>query len=191
MPKQIIQTVLCALTVSLTPFAVHAQAQDAADAGAKFTFDGEAALWTVAIKPDKAADFEGVLTRLREALTTSTNPDRRRQAEGWTVLRLSTPLPDGNIAYVHDVRPVVPNADYSVMRILYEAYPKESRELYESYRGAFVKNVALATGAVAMQMRPPAQAVSPSQSAPSPETPASPVVPSSDPSPNAAAPSPQ
>jgi hypothetical protein len=162
--------------------AITQQAADKDDASDKFTLDGEAALWTVAIKPDKTADFERVLTRLREALLKSNTPERRQQAEGWTVLRLTTPLPDGNVAYVHDVRPVVPGADYSVMRILYDAFPDERQQLYELYRGAFVKNVALATGTVVLNSR----------GATSPETPASPAppAPSSSVPPASATPSP-
>ena len=95
------------------------------------------------------------------------------------MLRLTTPLPDGNIAYVHDVRPVVPDADYSVMRILYEAFPDERRELYDLYRGAFVKNIALATGSVVIDMRsgtsPDTATSSPSTPAPTPPTPTSPA----------------
>jgi hypothetical protein len=111
--------------------ATSARAQQAGDGAAatqtaagrneshnKFTLDGQAALWTVAIRPDKTADFERVVARLRQALMTSDKPERRRQGQGWTVLRLMTPLPDGNVGYVHDVRPVVPGADYSVMQIL-------------------------------------------------------------------------
>jgi hypothetical protein len=162
------------------------QATDKEDASGKFTLDGEAALWTVAIKPDKTADFERVLTRLREALLKSNTPERRQQAQGWAVLRLMTPLPDGNVAYVHDVRPVVPGADYSVMRILYDAFPDERQQLYELYRGAFVKNVALATGSVVMDIHgatsletatPPAASPAPAPPAsltPSPDTPQSP-----------------
>jgi hypothetical protein len=126
---------------------------DKTEARTKFTLDGQAALWTVAIKPDKTGDFERVLARLRQALLMSDKAERRQQAQGWTVLRLMTPLPDGNVAYVHDVRPVVPGADYSVMRILYDAFPDERQTLYELYRGAFVKNVALATGDVVMDTR--------------------------------------
>jgi hypothetical protein len=118
----------------------------------KLAFAGEAALFTVAIRPDKTADFERVLARLREALLASDNPERRQQAQGWTVLRLTTPLPDGNVAYVHDLRPVVPGADYSIMRI-YDAFPDERQALYELYRGAFVRGVALATGRVTMDVR--------------------------------------
>ena len=38
----------------------HARAQEAQ----KLTFDGDTALWTVAIKPDKTADFEMSAARL-------------------------------------------------------------------------------------------------------------------------------
>jgi hypothetical protein len=176
------------------------QAADKEDSSAKFTLDGQAALWTVAIKADKTADFERVLTKLREALLKSDKPERRQQAQGWTVLRLTTPLPDGNVAYVHDVRPVVPGADYSVMRILYEAFPDERQALYELYRGAFVKNVALATGSVVMDTRgttPPDAATSsapPASTLPaaptSPTSPAAPTSPTSPAPPPPAAPSP-
>jgi hypothetical protein len=186
MRNHVIQSMLWALVV-VAPMAVHAQApqgavtqaesQEADDKStSKFTFEGEAALWTVAIRPDKTADFEKVLGKLHQVLTTTDKPELRKQGEGWTVLRLSTPLPDGNIAYVHDVRPVISGADYSVMRILYDAFPDESRQLYELYRGAFVRNVALATGSVVMNAEsspagdsattPPA----PSSAAPAPQT---------------------
>jgi hypothetical protein len=145
MRKTLISVAICAVVFTAT----SAPAQQAADGGRdKFTLEGQAALWTVAIKPDKTADFERVVAKLRQALMTSDKPERRQQAQGWTVLRLMTPLPDGNVAYVHDVRPVVPGADYSVMQILYDAFPDERQALYELYRGAFVKNVALATGSI-------------------------------------------
>ena len=159
MRKILMASAICAVAVTATVVAQQQggggaaaaqQTTDKEDSTDKFTLEGEAALWTVAIKPDKTADFERVLAKLREALLKSDKPERRQQAQGWTVLRLMTPLPDGNVAYVHDVRPVVPGADYSVMRILYDAFPDERQALYELYRGAFVKNVALATGSVAM-----------------------------------------
>jgi hypothetical protein len=182
MRNTLITSAICAVTL----IATSAQAQQAAsptsdtqhagdktEAREKFTLDGQAALWTVAIKPDKTADFERVLARLRQALLQSDKAERRQQAQGWTVLRLTTPLPDGNVAYVHDVRPVVPGVDYSVMRILYDAFPDERRTLYELYRGAFVKNVALATGDVVMDARD----VSSPDTATSPTPPTSPAPP--------------
>jgi hypothetical protein len=130
-----------------------------APAAPKLTFSGDLALWTVAIKPDKTADFERVMARLREALTTSSNPDRQKQAAGWKVMKLEKPLPDGNVAYVHVISPVVSGVDYSVMEILYDAFPNERQQLYDMYRGAFAQNLSLAAGRVVLDMSRPAQTV--------------------------------
>ena len=118
----------------------------------KLTFDGDTALWTIAIKPDKTADFEQIMTRCATALMKSSDPMRRQQAAGWKVMRMTQPLTDGTIAYVHIVHPVVKDADYTIMQTLYEAFPDERQALYEQYRGAFAKNVSLATGSIAVDL---------------------------------------
>jgi hypothetical protein len=125
----------------------HAGAQEAAQPAApKLTFEGDTALWTVAIKPDKTADFEKIISKLHEGLNKSEKPERKQQAAGWKVMKLAKPLPDGNIAYVHIINPVVPGADYTVMQALYELWPDERQALYEMYRGAFAQNLSLAVG---------------------------------------------
>jgi len=116
------------------------------------TFDGDTALWTMAIKPDKTADFEKVMTRLREALTQSNDPMRKQQAAGWRVMKIGKPLPDGTVAYVHIIHPVVAGADYTIMKALYDAFPDERQSLYETYRGAFEKNLSLATGSTVVDL---------------------------------------
>lgn len=123
----------------------HAGAQEA-QAPPKLTFEGDTALWTVAIKPDKTADFEQIIAKLHEGLRKSDKPERNQQAEGWKVMRLAKPMPDGNVAYVHIINPVVPGADYTVMQALYEMFPEERQALYELYRGAFAANLSLAVG---------------------------------------------
>lgn len=126
------------------------QTQDAQRSA--LTFDGEVALWTVAIKPDRTADFERVIARLHEALVNSKDPQRRQQAAGWKIMKMNRPLPDGNVPYVHIISPVVENADYTVMQILYDEFPDSRQELYELYRAAFADNLALAVGDVALDM---------------------------------------
>jgi hypothetical protein len=123
-----------------------------------FTFQGDIALWTMAIKPDKTADFEKVMTKLQEALSKSQKPERGRQLAGWKVMKIETPLPDGNIAYVHVIHPVVPGADYTIMQTLYDELPDERQALYELYRGAFAKNLSLATGRLTLDMAKTPQA---------------------------------
>ena len=130
---------------------VDMAAQSSAPAHQKLTFDGDTALWTVAIKPDKTADFEQIMKKVQEALLKSTDPQRRQQAAGWNVMRISKPLADGNIAYVHIVHPVVSGADYAIMQTLYDAYPEERQALYELYRGAFAQNLSMASGSIAVE----------------------------------------
>src|SRR3954453_223260 len=120
----------------------------------KLTFSGDVALWTVAIKPDKTADFERIMARVSEALSKSADPTRQKQAAGGKVMKIDKPLPDGNIAYVHVISPVVPDADYTVMQILYDAFPEERQALYDSYRDAFAANLSLASGPVAVDLAP-------------------------------------
>jgi hypothetical protein len=129
-----------------------APANGAAAREAGLTFTGDTALWAVAIKPDKTQDFEQIMTRLRQALQASKDADRQRQADGWKVVRLDTPLPDGSIVYVHMIHPVVAGADYSVMRTLYDAFPDERQALYELYRNAFARNISLAKGTVSVDL---------------------------------------
>jgi hypothetical protein len=143
------------LLTTLLSFAapVAAQAPQAtATSHQKLTFDGDTALWTVAIKPDKTADFEKIMAKVGEALASSEDPQRRAQAASWKVMRIAKPLADGNIAYVHIVNPVVKEADYTIMKTLYDAYPEERQALYELYRGAFAQNLSLAIGSIAVDL---------------------------------------
>ena len=68
------------------------------------------------------------------------------------MMKIEKPLPDGNVAYVHVISPVVRDADYTVMQILYDSFPDERQALYETYRDAFAANLSLATGPVAVDL---------------------------------------
>ena len=150
--QRVLITVPLLTTLIVVPTAIAAQgAQATSNAHQKFTFEGDTALWTVAIKPDKTADFEQIMQKVHEALLKSPDPQRQRQAAGWKVMRISKPLADGNIAYVHIVHPVVSGADYTIMQTLYDAFPDERQTLYERYRGAFAQNLSLATGTIAVE----------------------------------------
>jgi hypothetical protein len=149
--------IVASLLAVIAAYRVGEAAQNAADAHQNkgLVLTGEIALWTVAIKPDKTADFEKVLARVHDALQKSDKPERKQQAAGWRVMKVNEPLPDGSIAYVHIIRPVVPNADYTLLKAIYDEFPSESQQLYESYRGAFAKNLSLASGSIVMDMSKP------------------------------------
>jgi hypothetical protein len=106
----------------------------------ELTFDGDTAIITVAIRPDKTADFEQIMKDVGVALMKSDKPERKQQAAGWKVVKSVTPLKDGNIAYMHVIDPVVKGADYTILTILYEGNtdPAAQRALFEKYRDSFV-----------------------------------------------------
>jgi hypothetical protein len=112
----------------------RAQAQQQAPAQ---TFDGDAGMISVIIKPDKTGDFENVVAKLKAGLLKGSD-ERKKQAAGWKIFRSTAPGPQGNVVYVFFIDPVVPNADYTVSKILYGANAIEAQQTFEMYRGAFV-----------------------------------------------------
>lgn len=110
-----------------------------------------------AIKADKTADFEAVMTRLRDVLAVSGSDVRRKQAAGWRVYRQTTPLANGAVLYVSVLEPVVANAEYDVARLLAEAAPTEAAQLYEQFRDAHVEPTVQASNfSLVLTLVPPA-----------------------------------
>src|SRR5512139_2967233 len=101
---------LLAGALMMLPVFSQSHARAAEQAAQKLTFDGDTALWTVAIKPDKTADFEKLMGKVKEALMKSDKEERKRRAAGWKVVKAPKAMPDGNVAYVHVISPVVKDA---------------------------------------------------------------------------------
>ncbi len=89
------------------------------------------------VKPDKTADFEAVVARVREALQKSVKSERQQQAAGWKVFRAQEPGANGSVLYVFTMDPAVKGADYAVSAILAEAFPTEAQALYRTYAEAY------------------------------------------------------
>jgi hypothetical protein len=100
-------------------------------------FASDAGLVLTFVKPDKTADFEAVLARLRDALKKSHKPDRKRQARGWKVLRAAEPATNGSVLYVSIIDPTVKGQDYSVSKILAESFPAEVEKLSKQFTDTF------------------------------------------------------
>jgi hypothetical protein len=110
----------------------QAQAPAAAPAApAARTFNGDAGLVLIYVKPDKTADFETAMGRVKEALGKSDKPERKQQAASWKLYKASA-SPAGQI-YVFVISPSVKNVDYGIGTILGEGLPQEARTIYQSY----------------------------------------------------------
>jgi hypothetical protein len=114
-----------------TPPAQTPPAQAAAPT--KRVFASDAGMVLNFIKPDKTADFESVMGKLKEALMKSDKPERKAQAASWKVFK--SPEPAGaNVLYVFIIDPAVKDADYQVSNLLAEAFPPaELNTIYKQY----------------------------------------------------------
>jgi hypothetical protein len=142
--------ILLAGAIMTLAFSQSAFAQQAPQ---KTTFDGAVALWAFNVPGDKAADYEAVVAKLKEALSKSELPEAKQQLAGWKVIKNAQPQPDGTLVYVH-VIDVVPNADYSITNIVYSVFkdPAEQRAFYDLYRGAVKAPVFLILGPLAADL---------------------------------------
>jgi hypothetical protein len=117
-------------------------ARQATPAPNPWTFSGDAGLIIIFVKPDRAADFEVALARVKETLLNSEKAERREQAAGWKVFKARETGPAASVIYVSVMDPIVKNADYSLGALLGEggaaaadADPKTS--IYAKYLDAF------------------------------------------------------
>jgi hypothetical protein len=112
-------------------------AQQAAAAPTKRVFASDGGLVLNFIKPDKTADFEAVIGKLKEALQKSTKPERKQQAASWKVFKSPEAAQGGNVLYVFIIDPSVKDADYTVSTILAEAFPQDVQTLYKQYADSY------------------------------------------------------
>ncbi len=113
-----------------------AQAQAAPTAR---VFASDAGMVLNFIKPDKTADFEAVMVKLKEALQKSAKPERKQQAASWKVFKSPEAAQGGNVLYVFVIDPSVKDADYTVSTILAEVFPTEVQALYKQYAEAYAQ----------------------------------------------------
>jgi hypothetical protein len=104
-------------------------------------FPNDAGMVLNFIKPDKAADFEAVMAKLKEALQKSDKPERKQQAAGWKVFK--SPDPAGaNVLYVFVIDPSVKGADYQVSNLIAEAFPPaEANDILKKYAEAYAQGM--------------------------------------------------
>ena len=125
----------------LPAFATNGHAQEAAAQGAtppKTTYNADAVIVMYAVNPGKDADYEQVMTKLREALGKSTAPEAKQQLAGWKIVKSQKSLTnDTSSTYIHIISPVVKGADYSIVNIVYAvSSDDEKRAFYDLYKGA-------------------------------------------------------
>ena len=114
--------------------AAVASAQEAKPAPV-MALDGDAAVITILIKPDKTADFESVLAKYKEALEKSDNAARKQQLTGMKFFK--APAAANGVPYIVVVDPVMKGEEYDITRVITEVFPVEVQALYQKYKDSF------------------------------------------------------
>ena len=109
-----------------------------APAPSPYTFPSGAGMYVFYVKPDKAADFEGVLKRIAEVLDKSQDPARKAQAASWRIYK-STEPPATERVYVFTFDPASTSVDYDLVKLLGEAAPTDAQALFDRMKDDVVR----------------------------------------------------
>ncbi len=121
-------------TQAAQPPAAAAAQPPAADKPA-LAFQNDAGLIIIYIKPDKTADFEALMTKLKDGLAKMDAPEMKQLAASLKLFKNSAQ--GGTVAvYVLFADPVVKNVEYWFLPILYKAYPAEGQALLKQWQDA-------------------------------------------------------
>ena len=121
----------------LSASTVFAQAAAPAPAANPFVFNDDGGVILNFVKADKAADFEMVMGKLKEAFAKSEKPERKQQAAGWKYFKAIEAGPGGALIYVFIMDPVAKGSEYSVGNILVEAFGAEGQTLYKTFSDSY------------------------------------------------------
>ena len=110
-------------------------AQQEAPAKPALAFQNDAGLIIFYIKPDKTADFEDLMNKLKEGLAKSEAPEAKQQAAGMKLFKNTAANPQGAV-YMLVADPVVKDVGYWFLSILYKAFPNDAQALLDKWKGA-------------------------------------------------------
>jgi hypothetical protein len=126
--------VLGAASSSFAQTAPAAPAQAAAPAKPTLEFKNDAGLIMFFVKPDRTADFEDLMTKLKEGLGKLDAPEAKQQMASLKLFKGPT-APGATVAvYMLFADPAVKNIEYWFLPILYKTYPTEAQALFQKWQ---------------------------------------------------------
>jgi hypothetical protein len=111
--------------------------------------DGEAAMVTIAVRPDRTADFDRLLEKTKTVLGRSKSPQRQAQAAGWQVFK-SEEMVQGSATYLMRLDPALRGADYGFAAIMAEESASEEAEAARLLRDIVIGQSVIALNPIAV-----------------------------------------
>ncbi len=108
--------------------------EQAAPAKPTLEFKNDAGLIIFYIKPDKTADFEDLMNKLKEGLGKMDAPEAKQQMASMKVFKAPVVAGSTVAIYVLFADPAVKNVEYWFLPILYKAYPNDGQALFQKWQ---------------------------------------------------------
>ena len=102
------------------------------------TFTAPVGLLFNTVRPDKAIDFERLVSSVRKTLESSSDPKLQAMAKGWHFYKATEFGPGNSVLYVFVIDPVVPGEDYGLGRVLSSGSTDTAalQEIWKLYTGS-------------------------------------------------------
>jgi hypothetical protein len=97
-------------------------------------FQNDAGLIIFYVKPDKTADFEDLMTKLKDGLAKMDAPEAKQQAGSMKLFKNPVAANATVAVYVLFADPAVKSVEYWFLPILYKAYPAEAQALFAKWQ---------------------------------------------------------
>ena len=97
-------------------------------------FQNDAGLIIFYIKPDKTADFEDLMTKLKDGLAKMEAPEAKQQAASMKLFKNPVVANATVAVYVLFADPAVKSVEYWFLPILYKAYPNDAQALFAKWQ---------------------------------------------------------
>jgi hypothetical protein len=133
----LVLAVACVLGVASFSFAQAAPAapaQAAAPAKPAIAFQNDAGVIIFFVKPDKTADFEDLMTKLKDGLAKMEGPEAKQMGAGMKLFKSPVAAGAASANYVLIADPVVKNVEYWLLSLLYKAYPNDTQALFAKWQ---------------------------------------------------------
>jgi hypothetical protein len=105
---------------------------------ADYVFTSGAGLVFYYVKTAKAADFEAILDRVKEALFNAQTPMLKQQALNWKIYKSAEPPTDATV-FVFAFDPAITTANYDPLLVLNQVLPAEVQPLFDRLKDAIIK----------------------------------------------------
>ena len=126
-------TRLAALMLALA-FVLGAASVSMAQDKPTLVFQNDAGLIIFYVKPDKTADFEDLMNKLKEGLGKMDAPEAKQQAGSMKLFKNPVAANATVAVYVLFADPAVKSVEYWFLPILYKAYPAEAQALFAKWQ---------------------------------------------------------